>query len=246
MKIVSWNIRHGGTKIKLPAICDQMTAWSPDIVGLTEYRNNETSKAIANRLDELGLVHQVTTRDACPTAKNFLMLASRFPIEHQPATGLLEELGRWLHVKVECIEIMLMHVPNRSANKWQFHEEAIAQFEKYQSVPAIAMGDTNTGRSEIDEENKFFNKRENKWFDRINSAGWVDVWRNQNPDKREFTYYHHGRTGFRLDQVFAPDQFAVQLTNVRYDWGGGGREAKLSDHAAVVFEVPAKLQSDSN
>lgn len=54
-----------------------------------------------------------------------------------------------------------MYVPNRSTNKWQFHKKAVAQFEKYQSFPAIGMGVTNTGRPDIDEENKFSNNREN-------------------------------------------------------------------------------------
>ena len=99
------------------------------------------------------------------------------------------------------------------------------------------MGDTNSGRPDIDEENKFFNRREDSWFDRINTVEWMDIWREQNPDKREFTYYHHGQTGFRIDQVFAPKQFAERLTKVHYDWGGGGRDAKLSDHAAIVFDV---------
>ena len=165
------------------------------------------------------------------------MLASRFPIKQRPAAGLLHQLGRWLHVKVEGIEVMLMHVPNSSANKWQFHEEAVAQFEKYQSVPAIAMGDTNTGQHEIDEENKFFNKREDNWFDSINSVGWVDVWRDQNPDKREFTYYHHGRTGFRLDQIFAPNHFAANVTNIYYDWG---RRRLIMPPSFSMFPLQAK------
>ena len=129
-----------------------------------------------------------------------------------------------------------MHVPNRSDDKWQFHDEAIARFEEFRSAPAIACGDTNTGQPRIDEERKFFNRKEAAWFQRIKTAGWQDVWRERNSEGREFTWYSHQGNGFRLDQVFAPDHFAGNVSNIHYDWGGT-REAKLSDHAAIVFDL---------
>ena len=75
------------------------------------------------------------------------------------------------------------------------------------------------------------------WFQRINNAGWQDLWRERNPDGREYSWYSNRGGGFRLDQVFAPNHFADAVSNVRYDWGNGGRESKLSDHAAIVFDV---------
>ena len=100
MKFVSWNIRHGGTKSKLEAICDQLAIWDADVVGLSEFRSTQTSQSIAKALNSLGLVHQTTTQDAPDGGRNFLALASKFPIEIQPASGRLAELGRWLHAKV--------------------------------------------------------------------------------------------------------------------------------------------------
>ena len=100
MKFVSWNIRHGGTKSKLEAICDQLAIWDADVVGLSEFRSTQTSQSIAKALNSRGLVHQTTTQDAPDGGRNFLALASKFPIEIQPASGRLAELGRWLHAKV--------------------------------------------------------------------------------------------------------------------------------------------------
>lgn len=100
MKIVSWNIRHGGTKSKLTAICDQLQRWNPDVVGLSEFRESATSQAIAASLADMGLGYQHTTADAEQRGSNFLMLASRFELELQPSTGLLARSGRWLHAKV--------------------------------------------------------------------------------------------------------------------------------------------------
>ena len=237
MKIVSWNIRHGGTKSRLAAIQDQLRLWDPDVVGLSEFRGSATSQAIAASLAGAGLLHQRTTADADGRGVNFLMLASRFPIELQTSTGLLADSGRWLHVKIRGVHIISMHVPNRSDAKWQFHREVIERFEELRSVPAVAFGDTNTGLPEVDEENKFFNKKEAAWFQRIKEAQWQDVWRERNPHAREFTWYSHRDNGFRLDQAFAPNDFAAAISNIRHDWGAGGRDTKLSDHAAIVFDL---------
>lgn len=124
MKVVSWNIRHGGTKARLPEICGQLEWWAPDLVGLTEFRESATSQTIAESLADLGLTHQLTTADAPDRGRNFLFLASRFPLRGQPAGGLLATSGRWLHAVVHGVRVMLMHVPNRSQAKWQFHTEA--------------------------------------------------------------------------------------------------------------------------
>ena len=99
------------------------------------------------------------------------------------------------------------------------------------------MGDTNTGQPGLDEESKFFYRKEGEWLEKIKSVGWEDVWREQNPKGRDFTWYSHQGNGFRIDQVFATSDFAESISKVRYDWGEHGREGKLSDHAAIVFEV---------
>ena len=237
MRIVSWNIRHGGTKTKLTEICSQLEHWKPDVVGLSEFRESATSQAIAESLAEMGLAHQLTTAAAAERGRNFLLLASRFPLKVQPSDGLLNSSGRWLHAVTNDVHVMLMHVPNRSEEKWQFHEEVIEQFTKYRSAQAVAMGDTNTGQPGLDEESKFFLRKEGAWMEEIKAAGWQDVWRKQNPDGREFTWYSNHGNGFRLDQVFVTSGVAQSMSKVRYDWGKSGREGKLSDHAAIVFKI---------
>lgn len=237
LKFVSWNIRHGGSKKKLEGICNQLEVWNPDVVGLSEFRESATSQSIAKHLHELGLKHQLTTVDAADRGLNFLLLASRYPLKVQPASGILASSGRWLHAKLNSMDVALVHVPNRSTAKWQFHAEVIARFNQLQDVPAICFGDTNTGQPELDEENPFFNRREADWFQKIDEAGWVDVWRQRNPQGRAFSWYSNHGNGFRLDQLFVSHTFADSISKVKYDWSSGGRDAKLSDHAAITFEI---------
>ena len=114
---------------------------------------------------QAGLTYQQTTVGASDRGRNFLLLASRFPLQIEPSAGLLNSSGRWLHAVVRGVNLMLMHVPNRSDAKWQFHDDVITQLSRFESGRAIAMGDTNTGQPGLDEESKFFYRKEGAWLE---------------------------------------------------------------------------------
>ncbi len=246
MRFVSWNIQQGGGS-RVERILRQLESWDADIAGLCEFRGSASSQEIAQGLASMGLAHQATTSDSEDRNRNGLLLASRWPIESQPTAGVLQQTRRWLHVKVKSLDVMLMHVPNRDEDdyhgipgvKYETHDRVIESFQQLRGHAAIAFGDTNSGQIGIDESSSFFNKREHEWFTRINESGWIDVWRSRYPEEREYTW-HTGSgddAGFRLDQLFATCEIEPRIRQVRHDWGDGGRAAKLSDHAALVFEL---------
>ena len=57
MKILAWNIRHGGGA-RVPRILAALERHRPDIVVLTEYRHNPGGEAISAGLDAMGLTFQ--------------------------------------------------------------------------------------------------------------------------------------------------------------------------------------------
>lgn len=236
MKLVSWNIQQGGGK-RFESIAEQISEWNPDVVGISEFQDANSSWRLAECLSDLGLSHQSTTIDAVDRGVNFLLMASREPITVQSCPGILADSGRFLHAKIDDANFLLMHVPNRSEKKWQFHAATIDYFNGLMFEEAFAFGDTNTGVAGVDEESRFFNAQETNWFKEIQIAGWTDVWREQNPNTREFTWYSTAGNGFRLDQLFATEHSKQRVRFVGYDWGGIGRESKLSDHAAIIAEI---------
>lgn len=241
MRIVSWNILHGGGKRVVP-ISEQLLEWKPDVVGLIEYRANAPSQSIATSLGKIGLVYQNQTIDADSEFSNGLFIASRWPIDVRDST-VLPELGSWLHVEIEQVprvSLALMSVPNRSPDgtKYRFHEEVVSQLRSGRID--FAMGDTNSGVPHIDEEAPYFNQREGRWFSDLESAGWQDVWRVRNPDAREFTWHSpNGGNGFRLDQFFANTESSKAVQNIRYEWGSPaiGKLRGPSDHAAMIVDL---------
>jgi len=63
MRIVFWNIMHGGGS-RAGAIIEQILEWSPEIVALAEFRGTQPSGSIKESLHSAGLVHQLSTVNA--------------------------------------------------------------------------------------------------------------------------------------------------------------------------------------
>jgi exodeoxyribonuclease-3 len=248
MRVISWNIQQGGGK-RAKGIMGQLRRWSPDVVGLSEFRGTPPSQQISTGLKEMGLTHQVTTVDSKQPGSNGLLLASRFPIQQIAGKGPLHSLGRWIHVEINeplPMHVITMHVPNRSEGpKYECHAWIVEFFQRHRMQSAMAMGDTNTGMIDLDEESRFFNRRESDWFGQISEAGWIDVWRDRNPSRREFTWRSSHGNGFRLDQLFASHAIERLVSSVEYDWGNPPADVRqLSDHAAIVIDVETRPKNE--
>lgn len=239
LRILSWNIQHGGGK-RAPAISRALTSWNPDCAVLVELRASPASRTIATHLADLGLTHQLDTTRAHDPRHNGLLVASRFPLTPLPMTGIHAELGRWLPVEVHAplpFHLIGMGIPNRETKrKYEFHDATLAALAGMAHVPGVAIGDTNTGLRDIDEESKFFNIREHAWFSRLAHAGWVDAYRERFPTERVYTWHNTARrrAGFRIDQAFATHEMNARIHGIRYDWADPERP---SDHAAIVVDL---------
>lgn len=237
MRLVAWNIQHGGGK-RAPRIADELAALEPDVVGLSEFHNNTNGKYLIDRLTELGLVHAVTSSEEAGI--NSLLVASRWELQPLSGTGFLSESPRWLPIRVLAPVPFIMikvHVPNRDMGKWTFHAEALEALEKWRDEPAIMVGDTNTGYPGLDEETKFFNRKEKGWFDALLARGWFDVYRHRNPTGREFTWYSSNKKNGLLDQAFVSERFLPRVRGIQHHWGSNGKSDAASDHAAIVLDL---------
>ena len=242
MRIVAWNIRAGGG-VRAEKISRQLCDWRPDIIVLSEFRGTEASQTLADSLGSFGLIHQKTTVNHKSPATNALLIASKWPLR----TVRLERapnnpLCRWLHVNVataQPVAVIAVHIPNRvSGVKYPFMQAITDVVRHWRGPPAILLGDTNSGRIDIDEESKAFSTFEDRWMQTMEALNWNDGFRYLHNDKREFTWYSpNGRNGFRLDQVFLHRHCLSKLKTLRHDWGNGDRRDSLSDHAAIVVDL---------
>lgn len=84
-------------------------------------------------------------------------------------------------------------------------------------------------------------------FDAFGRGRLKDIWRNRNPDLRDYTWYStRGKNGFRLDHVFATTEVGNCI--VRAGYIHEIRTRGLSDHSALLVELsaPAGTTGDHN
>jgi exonuclease III len=244
MRIVFWNICAGGG-IRAPRIATRLGAWAPDVVGLCEFRATPPSLALAAALAQHGLTHQCTTADSALAGANGLLLASRWPLRRVRGRAEPGERGRWLLAEVAApspFTTGVMHVPNRvTGRKDVFYAEVLAMIQRWRRGPAVLLGDTNSGRPDVDEEVPVFGPREVAWLDAIERLGWADAFRFLHGRTRAYTWYSpNGRNGFRLDQAFVNRALQPRLERFVYDWGVRSRPGAglaLSDHAALLLDL---------
>ena len=244
MRVVFWNIRHGGG-IRGAAIARQISTWAADAVALCEFRGTPPSGELARALAALGLVHQCTTADPARPAVNGLLLASRWPFRRLRLATAPAESGRWLLARIQCptpLVVGVMHVPNRvSGRKYPYLDAVLETARRAWPGPAVFLGDTNSGRIGLDEEVPAFNRIEDGWMRGLHEAGWTDAFRHVRGDARAYTWYSpNGGNGFRIDQAFLNRALRPRLERFRYAWGrrARGRPARgHSDHAAMLLDL---------
>jgi exodeoxyribonuclease-3 len=101
-------------------------------------------------------------------------------------------------------------------------------------APTLLVGDLNAGSNPADTEGSQLTAGEA--FDATVRAGWVDLWRHVKGDAREFTWLSPGyKNGFRLDHALLLG--ADPPVDLRCEYDHGVREAGLSDHSLLEFEL---------
>lgn len=244
MRIVFWNICAGGGR-RAPRIAARLRAWAPAVVALCEFRGTPPSRAVSAALAHHGLVHQCTTADGATSGVNGLLLASRWPLRRVRGRAEPAEPGRWLLAEIAApspFTIGVMHVPNRvTGRKDAFYTEVLSMIHRWRHGPAVLLGDTNSGRPDLDEETPVFGPREVAWLDALEALGWADGFRALHGPTRAYTWYSpNGRNGFRLDQAFVNRALQPRLKGLAYDWGARRRTGPglaLSDHAALLLDL---------
>ncbi len=245
MRIVGWNIRAGGGR-RVSRIARALAHWHPDLVALSEFRGTPPSEELARLLRHQGLPFQCTTADAEVPARNALLVASRWPLCRLRGTSdVPQEPARWLPVRVEAPQPLILgalHVPNRATGrKLTFLDGARLQAERWRAEQAVIIGDTNSGKPDIDEQSPAFNQHEGGWIDALHDIGWRDAYRLHAGRRRAYTWYSPNRdNGFRLDQAFLSPAVADRLRRATHCWAGGSRRSGVSDHAAVLVDIRTK------
>jgi len=245
VNLLAWNIQHGGGT-RLARIVEEIAAYDPDLIAITEFRA-KPGVTLCAALLERGWPHVETTS---PTgSQNGIAVFSRTPLRRtRPCQAPPENLVRWLDIDLPeyGFGVGVLHVmaagsatkhPTNVA-KSRFWDGVLQAAETRLREPFLFVGDWNTGAHRLDETGKTFVCADH--FGRLSTLGWTDIWRHHNPGITEWTWFSKlkGGTrgnGFRLDHAFATPSLLSRITSCRYLHAQ--RESGVSDHSMVLVEL---------
>jgi exonuclease III len=244
MTLLFWNIQHGGGA-RIPRIVEEITAYDPDVIGLTAYRL-KSGEVLAKSLREGGWIYRETTAE--PPNQNGVAVFSRTPVLRvRPSSAPLGEEVRWLDIELPDFGfgIGLLHImaaggsrkSPKTIAKLAMWDAIVAAAEARRSQPFLFAGAWNTGTHRLDEPGSSFVG--DGHFAKLTELGWTDLWRHDHPGSTEFTWYWKARgvrgKGYRIDHAFASPSLLPRVRSCRYSHAE--REAGISNHSLVIVEV---------
>ncbi len=232
MKILSWNILHGGGK-RSGEILAYIRQQQPDIVTLQEFRHNASSAALLEGLAAMGLDEQFAP--PTPSARdNTLIIAANSPFQAQifpktappPARAIrafFPDLGE--------LNLLAAHLPQKKKQPPYLH--ALLDLDPaLRRENSLIIGDLNIGIPFEDSQTRSF--EHHHLFRQLLNQGWVDAWRSRNPGKQTFSWLStQHRNGFRYDHALASPPLDPRIETIDYDHQV--REHGLSDHSSLIL-----------
>jgi exodeoxyribonuclease-3 len=235
MRLLSWNIRHGGGR-RLPAICDAIIKHAPDVIIIAEYRSIP-GKILLSRFAEAGWPYAVSSQP--PPRENGVAVFSRAPL-----VPSVPPPDRWVEVELPLhgLAVAAVHVPVRGrdiSRKDAYWRSVLEHASNKRRESFVFIGDWNTGAAlgDAQPEGTGFSCCEH--FHAMAEHGFVDAWRLLHSNDRAFSWYSRRRgserNGFRIDQAFLSTPLIDRLTSCEY--GHDERRAGISDHAPLLLDI---------
>lgn len=236
MRLLTWNILHGGGPRRIPEIALSILGHAPDVVVLTEFRPGRGGQ-IRGVLSDHGLLHQLAS--VTPERANGLLIASKWPLDVLATAPPSPELApKWLAAEVLTpsgpVAILGVHIPDdsRPTAKAVYWRRVVEVGREWSGRAAIIAGDLNTGRHRVDEEGSSFGCT--TAMGELWTAGFRDVYRERHPEGRDTSWTSHEERGFRVDAVWASPELVSKVVFAAYSQAE--RIARTSDHAPLVVE----------
>lgn len=254
MKLISWNV-NGIRALLRNGYWSDIFAFSPDILCLQE------TKAHPDQLsDELrekqGYQSFFASSEVKKGYSGVAVYSKVQPTEVKYGMGIkkFDQEGRMLELHFKDFVLLNVYFPNggqgpeRLKYKLDFYDAFFEHIEglRKKKKNIIFCGDINTAHEEIDlarpkenEKNTGFLPEERAWIDEVVRAGYVDTFRNFNPNKVGAYSYWDMKTrardrnvGWRIDYFFVSSNMQNKLKSASILPQVFG-----SDHCPVVLEL---------
>jgi len=255
MKIISWNTNGLRATVKQGYFTPLFAFNNPDIVCLQE------TKSEPDQLDEktrnLNGYNSYFAYSKIKKGYSGVAIYSKVipeKVEYGIGNEVYDVEGRTLVAYYKDFVLINCYFPNGGAGperlkyKLEFYDEFLEFINelKQQKKNVIFCGDVNTAHEAIDlarpkenENTTGFLPIERAWMDELVNNGWVDIFRNFYPDKKDVYTYWDMKTrardrnvGWRIDYFFTNQTFFKNVKSFKTlsDYFG-------SDHCPIQIEI---------
>jgi len=253
-KIISWNV-NGLRAIVRKGNWDDILKQNPDILCLqeTKSRVDQLSPEIANP-DGYHAYFSWPTEKKGYSGVAIYSKTKPDLVKDEFEREELNNEGRLLEAHFGNTVLFNGYFPNggggpvRLEYKFDFYDAFLEYINELtsQGKQIIFCGDVNTAHEAIDlarpkenEKNTGFLPEERAWIDEVIAAGFIDVFREQNPDKPDMYTYWDMKTrardrnvGWRIDYFFASRPLLKNIQDVRILSNLLG-----SDHCPISIDI---------
>lgn len=248
MKLISWNTNGIRATVKGGYWAEMLKKAKPDVICLQEVKADPDQ--IPEEVLNSGFSSFFSPAKTKKGYSGVSIHSAQEPLSVRYGIGIPEfdDEGRIISAEFPDFWLVNTYIPNggrpgRLEYKMRFYDEFLGFCEKLRtSKPVIFCGDLNVAHEEIDvarpvEWSKLtgFLPEERAWMDEVINAGYVDVWRKDNPNRKEtYSYWDNFRNsrernvGWRIDYFLVSQEIApkIKKTEILTDIYG-------SDHCPV-------------
>ena len=253
MKIISWNV-NGLRAVLSKNVLKEVKDLDPDVLCLQEIKARK-DQLNQEQLEEFSAFHGYWHPTERPGYSGVVSFCRKTPDYH--SFGLEEKRfdveGRTIRTDYGDLVLFNLYVPNgqrdhnRLAYKLDFYAKLLEVCDQLHQAgkQIVIFGDMNTAHRPIDLRNPKQNEKtsgflpeERAWIDRYLENGFVDIYRELNPEVEQYTWWTYRLNARQRNIGWRLDYFLIskELTNwvqdaLVYD------DILGSDHCPIGLEI---------
>ena len=223
IRILNWNIQSGGGT-RIDRILAELTKDNPDVIVISEFRNNENGEKIKKLLNQAEFKYIIHNEDKDNDNLNSVLIASKYEIKE---SNIPQFNKRHLFIPVEINNFNLVGI---FCNDDTTTRECINHIIKYSEdiikTQTIITGDFNAGPRGSDTKRYTGLKK-------LVAKGFVDCWRRISNKNIEWSY-SLGNKKSQPDHFFITSSIENKIVDIKYDHEV--RINRISDHSKMIGE----------
>ena len=256
MKIASWNVNS--LKVRLPQVLDWINLNKPDVLCLQETKQNNDNfpHEVFEKRDLFSYHNGQNTYNGVAIISNKKLIDVQFDIPNFYDEQKRLISGIYPNNIGPKIRIISAYIPNGqslNSDKFEYKMNWLKSFisslqKKIDGVENIITGDFNIAPTKLDcydskswDGKILVSPQEREYFDKLLNLGFIDTFREMNPNANEFSWWDYRipfkrNFGMRIDHILLSKKLLTFLKKAYIDKTTRAFE-RPSDHVPVVTEL---------